>query len=181
MLAELGVHFELGIEIDSAEALAAVAEDADAVVLAVGLGLDVDVRYPGDDLPGVWESLPFIEAIKTGRAARDRRHGLRDRRRQHRRRRRARGGPPRRRATSRCSTAAPRAEMPAYPHEVAEAIDEGVQVEWLTAPVRFIGSDASARQSSAGACSLGEPDASGTRAPGRGAAAPSSSCRSTRS
>ena len=24
-------------------------------------------RIPGDDLPGVWSSLPFIEAIKTGR------------------------------------------------------------------------------------------------------------------
>jgi dihydropyrimidine dehydrogenase (NAD+) subunit PreT len=66
VLAELGVSFELGIEIDGPEALAAVEEDADAVVLAVGMGADADVRYPGDDLPGVWDSLPFIEAIKTG-------------------------------------------------------------------------------------------------------------------
>ena len=70
MLAELGVSFELGIAIDSPEALAVVAADADAVVLAVGMGPDADVHYPGDDLPGVWESLPFIEAIKTGHAAR---------------------------------------------------------------------------------------------------------------
>ena len=53
VLAELGVSFELGLAIDTPEALASVAEDADAVVLAVGMGADADVHYPGDDLPGV--------------------------------------------------------------------------------------------------------------------------------
>jgi glutamate synthase (NADPH/NADH) small chain len=33
------------------------------------------------------------------------------------------------------------AEMPAYPHEVAEAREEGVEVVRLTAPVRFLGVD----------------------------------------
>ncbi len=28
--------------------------------------------FPGDDLPGVWESLPFIEAVKTGHPLRRR-------------------------------------------------------------------------------------------------------------
>ena len=41
-------------------------EDVDAVVLGVGMGADAESPYPGDDLPGVWGSLPFIEAIKTG-------------------------------------------------------------------------------------------------------------------
>jgi glutamate synthase (NADPH/NADH) small chain len=163
VLAELGVHFELGIEIDSLEALAAVAEDADAVVLAVGLGPDADVRYPGDDLPGVWESLPFIEAIKTGEApevgdsvcvvgggntavdvAREAiRLGAGHVTMLYRR------------------TAA---EMPAYPHEVAEAIDEGVQIEWLTAPVRFIG-DGRLQTVECRRMRLGEPDASGRARP----------------
>lgn len=139
-LAELGVHFELGIEIDSIEALASIGEDADAVVLAVGLGADADVRYPGDDLAGVWESLPFIEALKSGAApdvgasvcvigggntavdvAREAvRLGAETVTMLYRR------------------TAA---EMPAYPHEVAEALDEGVHIEWLTAPVRFLGTE----------------------------------------
>ena len=138
VLAELGVHFELGMAVDTPEALAAVGEDADAVVLAVGLGADADVRYPGDELPGVWESLPFIEAIKTGEApelgsavcvigggntavdvAREA----------------ARLGADRVTMLYRRTAA----EMPAYPHEVAEALDEGVEIEWLTAPVRFLG------------------------------------------
>jgi dihydropyrimidine dehydrogenase (NAD+) subunit PreT len=163
VIAELGVHFELGIEIDSAEALAAVAEDADAVVLAVGPGPDAGVRYPGDELPGVWESLPFIEAIKTGEApevgdsvcvvgggntavdvAREAvRLGARHVTILYRR------------------TAA---EMPAYPHEVAEALDEGVHIHWLTAPVRFIGGT----RVQAVECRrmrLGEPDASGRARP----------------
>ena len=69
----------------------------DAIVLAVGMGADVDVTYPGDDLDGVWESLPFIERLKTGAAARRRQARRGHRRRKHRRRRRRRGEAPRRR------------------------------------------------------------------------------------
>ena len=60
------MKFELGLAIDTADALAYVESFNDAVVLAVGMGPDADVAYPGDELPGVWNSLPFIEAIKTG-------------------------------------------------------------------------------------------------------------------
>ena len=66
LLAGLGVHFELGIAIDTPDSLAEIEADSDAVVLAVGMGADADVRYPGDELPGVWDSLPFIERLKTG-------------------------------------------------------------------------------------------------------------------
>ena len=65
-LQRLGVKFELGLGIDTTDALAYVESFNDAVVLAVGMGPDADVTYPGDELPGVWNSLPFIEAIKTG-------------------------------------------------------------------------------------------------------------------
>jgi glutamate synthase (NADPH/NADH) small chain len=163
VLAELGVSFELGVGIDSPEALAEVAADADAVVLAVGMGADADVHYPGDDLPGVWESLPFIEAIKTGNApdvgdsvvvvgggntavdvAREsRRLGATHVTMLYRR---------------------TRAEMPAYPHEVVEAEEEGVQLEWLTVPLRFVGSE----RLEAVECRrarLGRPDESGRRRP----------------
>ena len=163
VLAGLGVHFELGIEIDSAEALAAVAEDADAVVLAVGLGADVQVSYPGDELAGVWESLPFIEAIKDGElpevgdsvcvigggntAVDVAREAVRL-------------------GASRVTMLYRRtaAEMPAYPHEVAEAIDEGVQVEWLTAPVRFVG-ETRLEAVECRRMQLGAPDASGRARP----------------
>jgi glutamate synthase (NADPH/NADH) small chain len=163
VLAELGVKFELGIAIDTPEALAELEEDNVAIVLAVGMGADADVRYPGDELPGVWESLPFIEALKTGRApevgdsvavigggntaidvAREAvRLGAADVCLVYRR---------------------TRQEMPAYAHEVDEAEEEGVRFEWLTAPVRFVGGP----RLEAVECRrmrLGAPDESGRRRP----------------
>jgi dihydropyrimidine dehydrogenase (NAD+) subunit PreT len=163
VLAELGVSFELGVAIDTSEALASVVEDSDAVVLAVGMGADADIRYPGDDLPGVWESFPFIEAIKTGRApdvgrsvvvvgggntavdvAREaRRLGAADVTLLYRR---------------------TRSEMPAYPSEVEGAEEEGVHLEWLTVPLRFVGRE----RLEAVECRrarLGPPDESGRRRP----------------
>jgi dihydropyrimidine dehydrogenase (NAD+) subunit PreT len=163
VLKELGVHFELGIDIDTREALESVVEDADAVVLAVGMGPDADVRYPGDDLPGVWESLPFIEALKLGvppfvgesvavigggntavDVAREARLLGADHVRMLYRR--------------------TRDEMPAYSFEIEEAEAEGVEVLWLTLPVRFIGGD----RVQAVEClraELGEPDTDGRRRP----------------
>ena len=163
VLAELGVHFELGLEIDTRAALASVVEDADAVVLAVGMGADADVRYPGDELPGVWESLPFIERVKDGPApevgesvavigggntaidvAREA----------------VRLGAARVTMLYRRT----RAEMPAYPHEVAEAAEEGVRFEWLALPVRFVGRERVEAVECRRAV-LGEPDADGRRRP----------------
>ena len=56
------------------------------------------------------------------------------------------------------------AEMPAYPHEVAEARAEGIRFQFLTDPVRIVGSE----RVEAVVCRrmrLGEPDASGRRRP----------------
>ena len=162
-LTHLGVKFELGVAIDTRDALAYVESFNDAVVLAVGMGADADVEYRGDSLPGVWNSLPFIEAIKSGEppalgesvvvigggntavdVAREARMlGARTVTMLYRR---------------------TRAEMPAYGHEIEEALDEGVEIEWLTVPLRFLGEDAltgvECRR-----CRLGPPDESGRRSP----------------
>jgi dihydropyrimidine dehydrogenase (NAD+) subunit PreT len=140
MLAELGVRFELGKSIATPEALRTLEGQCDAVFLGIGMGADVDVALPGDDLPGVWESLPFIEALKTG-------------------------APPavgpnvvvigggntaidvaREAVRLGAEVVAlvyrrTEAEMPAFPHEIVEAREEGVRVVRLTAPVRFVGTD----------------------------------------
>jgi glutamate synthase (NADPH/NADH) small chain len=127
------------------------------------MGADADVGYPGDGLPGVWNSLPFIEAIKTGSppavgasvavigggntaidVAREAvRLGASDVTVLYRR---------------------TRAEMPAYPHEVEEALEEGVRFEWLSVPLIFLGSDRLEGVECRYA-RLGEPDASGRRRP----------------
>src|SRR6266508_2753687 len=162
-LAELGVHFELGFAIDRTETLRGIDEVSDAVVLAVGMGPDADVHYPGEHLWGVWDSLPFIELVKLGSppdvgarvavigggntavdVAREAvRLGAHEVTLVYRR---------------------TKAEMPAYPHEVEEACEEGVRIRWLTAPVRFVGRT----QLEAVEClemRLGEPGPDGRRRP----------------
>jgi dihydropyrimidine dehydrogenase (NAD+) subunit PreT len=161
-LAQLGVEFRLGRRIGRLE-LEALEAQVDAVFLAVGMGPDTAISYPGDNLPGVWDSLPFIEAIKTGFApevgsrvivigggntaidvAREaRRLGARDVTLVYRR---------------------SEAELPAYAHEVAEAREEGVRFRFLAAPVRFLGR----RWLEGVECRLmrlGERDGSGRRRP----------------
>jgi dihydropyrimidine dehydrogenase (NAD+) subunit PreT len=162
-LEAIGVELRLGVAIDSREALEAIAAEADAVFLAVGMGPDLDVGYPGDDLPGVWESLRFVEALKTGvppvvgrRAAvigggntaidvarEARRLGAEEVTVLYRR---------------------TQVEMPAYPHEVDEAREESVRFEWLVTPVRFVGTT----QLEGVEClrmELGDADESGRRRP----------------
>jgi glutamate synthase (NADPH/NADH) small chain len=160
---DLGVTLRLGERIDSRERLEAACDGADAVLLAIGMGEDADVRYPGEELEGVYESLPFIEALKTGRplpvgervvvigggntaidCAREAR-----------------------RLGADVVTLAYRrsdAEMPAFPHEVAEARAEGVDMLWLTNPLRFVGDGRLTGVECVG-MRLGEPDASGRRRP----------------
>jgi glutamate synthase (NADPH/NADH) small chain len=137
-LEALGVRFSLGTRLEG-EHVQAMADAVDAVFVAVGMGADSDVSYPGDDLQGVWESLPFIEALKAGT-------------------------PPdvgpqvvvigggntaidvAREAVRLGAEAVTlvyrrtRDEMPAYAHEVDEAEAEGVIFRWLASPVRFVGS-----------------------------------------
>ena len=159
----LGVEFRLGEAIDTAEGLRAIEVSADAVFLGVGLGEDMDVRYPGDELRGVWQSLPFIETMKMGLPPALGDHVV------------VIGGgntaidvarEARRLGASEVTILYRRTEeeMPAYPHEVEEAREEGVQFQWLTNPVRFLGGD----RLTGIACQrmrLGAPDGSGRPRP----------------
>ena len=158
----LGARLVLGRHVDRAR-LRAIAATHDAVVLAVGMGDDAQAHILGDDLDGVWNSLPFIEAIKTGSPPVVGRHVV------------VIGGgntaidvaiESARLGAEQVTILYRRteAEMPAYPQEVAQARAEGVEFRWLTAPTRFLG-----RLWLEGVeCTemrLGEPDASGRARP----------------
>ncbi|HEY2935059.1 MAG TPA: NAD(P)-dependent oxidoreductase [Gaiellaceae bacterium] len=159
----LGVRFRLGVRIEGADALRAISRTADAVFLAVGMGEDADVHYPGEELPGVFDSLPFIEALKTGNALHV----------GHRvvvigggntaidvAREAVRLGADRVTVVYRRT----RAEMPAYAYEIEEAEEEGVRFQWLATPVRFVGE----LRLTGVEClqmRLGQPDESGRRRP----------------
>ena len=162
-LERAGVRFRMGHVVDNPKRLLALARSADAVFLGVGLGKDADVRYPGDDLTGVWDSLPFIEAIKLGQspAVGERvvvvgggntaidvaREALRL-------------------GASEVTMVYRRseAEMPAYRHEIEEARAEGVAIEFLAEPVRLLGSGR-LEQVECRRMRLGAPDRSGRPRP----------------
>jgi glutamate synthase (NADPH/NADH) small chain len=162
-LERAGVTFVYGCELATRDELRRLEQEFDAVVLAVGLGPDSDVAYSGNDLAGVWESLEFVEALKTGAAPALGERVI------------VVGGGNTAIDVARESVRLgaahvtvvyrrTEAEMPAYPQEVAEARAEGVRFEWLAAPTRFIGS----RRVAGVECvrmALGEPDASGRARP----------------
>jgi glutamate synthase (NADPH/NADH) small chain len=158
----LGASIVLGRRIDD-DKMHAIAALNDAVVLAVGMGADAALDLLGHELDGIWSSLPFIEALKTGSPPRIGRNVA------------VIGGG---NTAVDCAREAVRlgaehvtmlyrrteAEMPAYPQEVLEAHEEGVELRWLTAPTRFLGR----RRLEGVECirmELGEPDASGRRRP----------------
>ena len=163
MLEGLGVTFHFESAIGSREELRALEKGVDAVFLGIGMGADVDVALPGDDLPGVWNSLEFVEAIKTGHAPKVGRRTV------------VIGGgntaidmarEALRLGADEVTLVYRRteAEMPAYAHEVEEARAEGVQFRWLAAPTRCIGTS----RLEGLECiemQLGEPDSSGRRRP----------------
>ncbi len=163
MIADLGVELRLGVHIDGPEALREIASGADAVFIGVGLGGDVDVRYPGDGLRGIWDSLEFVEALKTGRPPSVGRRVV------------VIGGGNTAIDVAREAVRLgaqevtvvyrrTEAEMPAYRHEVGEAREDGVRFLWLTVPVRFLG----AQRLEGLECRyvrLGEPDATGRPRP----------------
>lgn len=163
IIKNMGVEFRMNTPIDSKEKLEEIDQTYNAVFLGIGLGKDVDLQYPGEDLPGVWDSLEFIKAIKTGHrvdvgdrvavigggntaidVAREAlRLGAVEVTMYYRR---------------------TEAEMPAYAHEIEEARDEGVHYQFLTNPVSFIGED-KLEKIELQYMKLGEPDSSGRPRP----------------
>jgi dihydropyrimidine dehydrogenase (NAD+) subunit PreT len=162
-LATAGVRFRFETPVDQPERLRDLEREADALFLGVGLGRDADIVYPGDDLPGIWDSLPFIEALKTdrppevgervvviggGNTAIDvTREALRL-------------------GAAKVTLVYRRSEkeMPAYPHEVREAREEGVELQLLSDPIRFLG-NGHVERIECRRMRLGAPDASGRSRP----------------
>ena len=183
---QLGVEVRFGVCIGKDISVQQLRAEHQAVFLGVGLGDDMPARVPGEDLPGVWESLRFIETLKLSAAqglALGRRVAV------------IGGGNTaidvaREAVMLRSSEVAAsntavdvarqammlgaaevmmlyrrtEAEMPAFAHEIAAAKKQGVQIVPLVAPVEFVGNG----RVSGIRCirmQLGAPDSSGRPRP----------------
>jgi len=164
----LGVRFRLGTEVGRDVTLAELESAHDAVFLGVGLGATARLNIPGEDLEGVYDALQFIERVKSrdwesvpvgrtvavvgaGNTAVDAATQSR------------RLGAERVMMIYRRSAR----EMPAYAYEYELAKQDAVEFLWKTSPVEIL-ADETGKRARALRCvrmELGEPDASGRRAP----------------
>jgi len=65
MIADLGVEIKTGVVVGRDLPFTDLERDFDAVFVAVGLGATRGLGLPGEELPGVFEALAFIEYLKT--------------------------------------------------------------------------------------------------------------------
>ncbi len=144
-IADMGVKFRLGEAIDSEEKLRAIENNSNAVFLGVGMkGVKMDNEgdpsFPGDHLDGVWDSMDFIQHIKTegpvrigdhvaiiggGNTALD-------------------VGVQARRLGAKIVNILYRRDeqsMPAFRHEIDLARKEGVNIQFLVKPLEFYGDE----------------------------------------
>jgi glutamate synthase (NADPH/NADH) small chain len=182
----LGVEFRFGVTIGKDIGIEKLRADHKAIFLGVGLGDDMPARVPGEDLPGVWESLRFIETLKLSFASglalgtrvavigggntaidvareavllRNTEVAVGNTAIDVAREARMLGA-----AEVMMLYRRSESEMPAFAHEIAAAKREGVTIVPLVAPVEFVGTD----RVTAVRCvrmQLGAPDASGRPRP----------------
>jgi glutamate synthase (NADPH/NADH) small chain len=165
LVESFGVTIRSGVKVGKDISLAELEQRHDALFLGVGLGISSRLNIPGEDLAGVVDAIDFIERVTTrnwpavdvgrrvavigaGNTAIDavteaRRLGAEHVLIIYRR---------------------SREEMPAYDFEYELAKSDGVQFQFLTAPVRIIG-NTHVEAIECVQMTLGEPDEEGRRRP----------------
>lgn len=168
MIADLGVRFRLGVEVGRDVALGELLDAYSAVFLGIGAGATTQLpALPGSDLPGVYDALDLIAAVRTGpldELPSTRRVAV------------IGGGNTamdaltvvRRLGAEKvtCLYRRSAAEMTAYPAEFEFVKSDETEFMWMTAPVRFLaGTDGKLAAVECLRMCLGEPDASGRPRP----------------
>jgi len=159
---ELGVQVQAGVRVD-AQALAGMGPELDGVVLATGLQRPVELLAPGRELAGIADGIAWLRRASLGEHERLRGHVI------------VLGGG---NTAIDCARTAirlgadrvtmayrrTRAEMPAIEHELEQALEEGVELELLRAPIGFCGHE-HVQAVELAEVELGPADASGRAAP----------------
>ena len=166
----LGVELELGKRAGSDFTVDGLMADGySAVFLAVGLQKSSELEIPGAGLEGVERAVEFLRRLNLGEqvSVGDRVVVIGggdvalDAARSAIRLQKSSGREPRVTLAYRRT----REEMPALAEEVEQAIDEGIEIEFLVAPLEVTGKDGRVSAIKLQRCELGEPDASGRRRP----------------
>jgi len=160
----LGVEIRTGVEVGKDISLAEVRNEYQAVFISAGAQGGMKLGVEGEDLPGVMEGIRFLREVNLskevwigkrvvviggGNTAVDCARTAR------------RLGGEEVRIIYRRS----RAQMPASSEEVTAVEEEGIGIDFLTAPVRFLSEDGRLTGMECIRMKLGEPDASGRARP----------------
>ncbi len=167
LIAETGVTLKNGVRLGRDITLDALRRAYDAVILATGAWVSMPMRVPGEELSGVTGGIEFLHGISSQEGEIPDLSGKTVA---------VCGGG--NTAMDACRTAVrcgadkvyviyrrTRSEMPAEDIEITEAEQEGVIFRFLTNPAELIGENGRVRQMRLQIMELGEPDASGRRAP----------------
>ena len=164
IIEKLGVEIKLNTRIGEAITLKDLIEGYDAVFLATGAHKSARLGLEGEDTPGVYHGIDFLRKVNMGYkvdvggqvivigggdvaidAARSAlRLGAEKVTNLYRR---------------------TRAEMPARENEVEDALREGIEINYLTAPTKIVSRNGQVSSIECIRMELGEPDASGRRRP----------------
>ena len=165
VLKEMGVHFQCGVEIGKDLTIDQLREQGyKGFYVAIGAQKSAPIGVPGEELSGVYGGVDFLRKVNLGKKPRiGKKCAV------------IGGGNV---AMDVCRTAIrlgakdtyviyrrSQAEMPADAEEVAEAMEEGVQFRFLSAPAEIIGENGKVKALKVEIMELGEPDAKGRRKP----------------
>ena len=165
VLREMGVEFRCGVEVGKDVTIEQLrAQGYKGFYVAIGAQKSAKLRIPGEELAGVYGGVDFLRAVNLSQETNiGKRCAV------------IGGGNV---AMDVCRSAVrlgadetyvlyrrSEAELPADPEEVKEAMEEGVQFRFLTAPVEILGADGKVTGIRVERMTLGEPDEKGRRKP----------------
>lgn len=163
VIKDLGVEIKLNFEIGKDSSFEDLRKDFDAVFISVGCHQALKLGIPGeDDLQGVIDCITFLRHVNLGKPT------------EYKGRLVVLGGGNAAIDSARVAKRLgyddvailyrrTREEMPASPWEVEEVIEEGVDLQFLTSPMRIIGNDGKASGLECIRMAMGELDESGRR------------------
>ncbi len=160
----LGVELRCNTKVGRDISWEQVKKEFDAIYLAIGTQRSTQVGLDGEDLEGVWRAVEFLRELNLGKKPKvGERVAV------------IGGGNSAidaSRSALRCGAKEVtilyrrlRQDMPAQEEEIKAAEEEGVKIEYLVTPIRFLGDNGHVHKMICQRMSLGEFDASGRRRP----------------